>query len=182
MKKTRKAKKEVPVPQDKPKHAGGRKSLITIMLDENPGFKKTLIENEQKIATDPESIGKVIETLEDLFLYMQFELTRSRNTDLLRGKTLTEYSREFINVFKAIEHSKELEADLRIKIETARRNREEVEEFMKFAIDAIANKVQDINLRKDISQEIKNLYEKKYSSEPRTIINTTGDTTPTSST
>ena len=126
MKKTRKTRKEVP-PQDKPKYYAGRKSLITKVLESNPAFKKTLVDNGVKIATNPDQVeSQPIETLEDLFLYMQFELERSRNDDLLRGKTLTEYSKEFVNVFKAIEQSKAIKQENEVKLEVAKRNRKEV--------------------------------------------------------
>ena len=168
----------------KKKDPRGRKSLIEDYLHVNPAFKKSIEENDKKISSSEDNLAsQPIATLEDLYLYMQFELERSRNADLLRGKTLTEYSREFIACFKAIQDAKYKEKLNEVELETQKRNREEVEEFMKFTIEAITKKIEDINLRKEISQEIKNQYDKTYPTESGTgnTTSTPGDSTePTS--
>lgn len=148
---------------DEPKHAG-RPTLFAQYLAKNPDLKRAI--DAAKTATDAQALEFTdIASIEDLIEYACFELTRSKNENLLRGRTFTEYARAFTGLFEAKDKLRIAREEWDMKKQLALRDRTEIDAFMKIIYEAIANKIDDISLKKAISDEIQRLYDVHHPNE-----------------
>lgn len=146
-----------------PRPLGGRPSNFERFLNENPDFKKQLLEDLEKQGKSLELyLQGEISTLQHLQRYFAVELTRTLKENLLRGKTLVDYSEQFQKLCKDIRHLEEADREEKIKHHVLLRNRDEVDSFMKATCEAIKNILPDIETRKKLIDEMKRLYDEFY--------------------
>ncbi len=148
------------------KQTGGRKSLLEIYLDKNPTLRELILKT-QKAPDSAISEYADIQTVDDLIEYACFELTRSKNENLLRGKTFCEYEKAFTHLFEVKEKLIEMQKDAAVQEKVALRNREEVGAFMKITLEAVASVIEDLPTRKKISDKIQELYDGYYPAHPQ---------------
>jgi len=143
----------------------GRKSNISIFLDKNPALKAIMLktaampDGAEAEYTDIDSIDRLIE-------YACFELTRSKNENLLRGKTFCEYEKAFTHLLEMREKLIAMQRESDMKEKLALRNRDESTTFIKIVFEAIAGSVEDLALRKKLSDKVQELYDKYYPEQP----------------
>ena len=139
----------------------GRKSMLSKYLEKNPALRLQMA----KAAALPDSAEldyTDIETVDDLIEYACFELTRSKNEGLLRGKTFCEYAKAFASLFEMKKKLLHMERETCAVEETARRNREEIAAFVTVVFEAFTAVIEDSILRQKLSEKIKTLYEQYY--------------------
>lgn len=149
------------------KDKGGRRSLLSVYLDKNRALKEIFL----KASALPDSAEQDftdIKNIDDLIEYAGFELTRSKNENLLRGKTFCEYEKAFTHLFEMKAKLEVLQKDAEVRQLVERRNRDEVTAFMKIVFEAITDSVEDLPLRKKISDKIQELYDRYYP-EPKPV-------------
>ena len=141
----------------------GRKSLFEIYLDDNPELKRGVIEELEKQGKSLAGYREGdIFTLDALILYFGYELTKAKNEGVLRGKTLTDYSKAFIDLHERKQRIEIKKREEELKNLVILRNREEVDSFMRAVCEAIKNVIADIETRKKLADEIKKLYDEYY--------------------
>lgn len=143
----------------------GRPTLFEQYLSRNPALQKAIDTAREKAGLGVGLELTDIATIEDLIEYACFELTRSKNEDLLRGRTFVEYAKAFTQLFEAKERIRQMKDEWELKRAKALSDRTEVEAFMSIIYAAITSRVPDISIRKALSDEIQSLYDKHYPEE-----------------
>lgn len=152
-----------PDPNELPSHPGP-KSVFEKYLDKNPEQKAKYLTARRKADSPIEHdfSGSDIANVDGLIEYFIYELTRSAKEDVLRGKTLVDYSTVFQKLFEF-----KVTVDEKIAIADAKCKKiiddtTEVDTFMKIIYEAITQTITDIQIRKELSEKIKTLYDKHY--------------------
>lgn len=146
------------------KRVAGRPTLFSQYLAKNPELKRAV--DIAKTKQDGEELDFTdIANIEDLIEYACFELTRSKNENLLRGKTFTEYAKAFTSLYETKTRLELLKSEWELRKSIAERDRKESEMFMGVVLEAISKRIDDIAIKKALSEEIQRLYDLRYSDE-----------------
>lgn len=143
----------------------GRKSLLQKYLDKNPKLREIML----KTVDQPDSAEleySDIETVDELIEYACFELTRSKNENLLRGKTFCEYEKAFTHLFEVRAKLATMAQEALVKEELMRRDRTEADAFIKIVLESVASVIEDLTTRKKLSDTIQELYDRYYPEQP----------------
>ena len=143
---------------------GGARTVYEAYLDKNPQLKKRYLETLAKLdGPNPEPYNESdIANVDDLMEYTIFELTRSKNEGLLRGKTFTDYNRAMREV---LELKVRIDNSMRIASAYAKaveHNKEEVDAFYKGVCEVITQRITDEENRKQFIESVKKLYDEYY--------------------
>lgn len=153
---------------DQSQHVG-RPTILETFLKKNPELKARY-ETARKKAEAPEQYNESdIASLDDLWEYLVVEMTRSKNEDVLRGKTFADYSKIFIDLYKLKIDAEKVIAETDAKCKKILNDRTEAEVFMKIIYEAITDTIKDIPTRKDLSDKIQILYDKYYPTDTNAV-------------
>lgn len=144
------------------KGKGGRPTLFSQYLAKNPKLKQAIDIAKTKQDSDELEFSDIA-GIEDLIEYACFELTRSKNENLLRGKTFTEYAKAFTSLYETKAKLELLKKEWELRQAMEARDRQEIETFISVVLEAISKRIDDINIRKALSEEIQKIYDLRYS-------------------
>lgn len=148
-----------PTPEKK---RSGPKTVTEKFLDKNPELKKMFVEGRAKDGKPELPNGSDIAGLNDILEYLYYELTRTKDENLLRGKTLTEYGKLFETLCRLkVDIDKET-AEIDAKCKKIINDRAEVETFMKIIYESLNDVIKDIPTKKELIEKIQKLYDKHY--------------------
>lgn len=159
------SKKEAPSPLLRPPFTPinhrGAKSVFESFLEDHPLAAKQHHETMLKIhGPDYQPLGENdISTMEDVYEYACFEITRTQREGVLRGRTFVDYINLLCKIFAIrtqVENSKLL---AKAYAESIKSDKKETNAFYELICELIIQKVSDLNEQKTFITELKRLYD-----------------------
>lgn len=162
--------KPIPSPFIVPKHPG-LKSPLERFLEKNPVLAKEYEEMMKKVqGPDYQPItASEISTIDHLHESASFELTRSQQQGVYRGKTFVDYNKVMAEILAL-----KLAADNQIKIanayvEAIKSNKDEADTFYRAICAVIVKRITDEKERKEFIDSIKRVYNEYYAQQQTVV-------------